>query len=278
MLSKLHYFKKRDRDGRPTLFELFLSLTHSEAGVIERKTIAEIIDENHVYASVLYYFGVDFYDYSESTLEELCESKGLSLKSITEAFERIDEDEEAVMQLLMQLPVDLIIEYLKHSHYVFVKKKLPFLAKQIQGLRVSDGPGDMVNDLQWIFPVFTEDFIHHIYQEEDQLFGYILQLQRVANKEVSASKIYFQLEEGSLQRFSVEHAAHDEEMKGFDKILQGELPTPASWRMKAVISELNAFKQLLINHGKAENEILFPKALVLEGNVKRMIKDLSSLN
>ena len=97
---------------------------------------------------------------------------------------------------------------------------------------------------------------------------------------VSPSKVYFKLERGALQRFSVEHAVHDEETEGFDKILAGihQGHGSASQRLLVICNELQDFKKLITNHARVENEILFPKALALEGKVTEIFKELSTLN
>ena len=38
------------------------------------------------------------------------------------------------MQQLKALPIDLLVEYLKIAHYLFVKKRLPYIAQLIDGL------------------------------------------------------------------------------------------------------------------------------------------------
>src|SRR6478752_150995 len=39
--------------------------------------ISELVDQNYVHAYVLFYFGIRFYEYSELTLEQVCDQKGL---------------------------------------------------------------------------------------------------------------------------------------------------------------------------------------------------------
>ena len=43
-----------------------------------QRTISELVSEKHIRASILYYFGVKFYDYRSTTLREVCEKHGLS--------------------------------------------------------------------------------------------------------------------------------------------------------------------------------------------------------
>ena len=93
---------------------------------IDRK-ISDIVNDNYVFGAVLYYFGIEFYRYNDETLREVCHQRGLSPQFVTrklEAIEKVTPEEKVELQ---NFPMDLLVEYLKHSHYLFVKKKLPYM-------------------------------------------------------------------------------------------------------------------------------------------------------
>jgi regulator of cell morphogenesis and NO signaling len=76
-------------------------------------------------------------------------------------------------------PIDLIIEYLKHSHYLFVKQKLPYIGRLgCRGFKANHPKRIMQlkRDLKILFPLFLEDFTHHIYEEEDTLCSSIFRM------------------------------------------------------------------------------------------------------
>ena len=140
-----------------------------------RKKIGDIVNENYVHGAVLYYFGITFYDYYEKSLEEACAERGLDSSVVISRLESINQKDGISLDVLQKYPVELIIEYLKHTHHIFVKERLPYLATLIEdlpGLTASE------HDLKFVFPLFVEDFIHHIYQEEDTLFDYVHQQKR----------------------------------------------------------------------------------------------------
>ena len=113
----------------------------------------------------------------------------------------------------------LFRSYLKHSHYIYVKHKLPFVGKLVENFKAEHAQYEQVEkDLKVLYPLFFEDFIHHIYQEEDTLFNYINTLQRAQKEHYNPSKLYQWMEKHSLQRCAMEHEAHDDEMAGIRKI------------------------------------------------------------
>ena len=134
-------------------------------------------------------------------------------------------------------------------------------------------------DLKIVFPLFVEDFIEHIYEEEDTLFHFILALEKASKGNFSPGKLYYLLEKNSVQKFALEHEAHDDEMEGIRKITRnyGLLPN-APLHVKVIYNELKAFEKSLMTHARIENEILFPKAMAIEGKVRKAFFDRAASN
>jgi regulator of cell morphogenesis and NO signaling len=247
---------------------------------LKNRRIGELVDQDNVRAHVLYYFGIRFYEYSEQTLEEVCLKKGLKLEQVIRELESPGDNFREADLPLISYPIDLIIEYLKHAHFLFVKHKLPYIGRLVESFCPNDARFDLVaKDLKMLFPLFLEDFIHHIYEEEDTLFKYIKLLDRAAGGQYNPGKLYFMMERHSLQRCAMEHEAHDDEMTGIRKITNNYyLPQDSPLHVKVIYSELANFEKNLQTHARIENEILFPKAMALESKVKQIFTDRSKSN
>lgn len=234
---------------------------------IRLKQINQIIDENYVHASVLFFFGINFNNYSEKTLEQVCQEKGLDVNVVVKKLESIPAENTGDTLDLDKYPLDLIIEYLKHSHHLFVKHKLPYLSKLIASLD-SSAIDKSLKDLKFIFPVFAEDFIKHIYEEEDTLFTYILTLYNSLHRKHNISKLYYAMEKHSIREYALQHSSDDDEMKGIRTLTNNyTLSDPKNLHLKVIYGELKSFEEELCRHARIENEILFPKALNLENEV-----------
>ena len=237
------------------------------------RKITELINENYVYGYVLYYLGIQFYNYSEKTLEETCHVHGLNVKHVIKNLEAVNHQSEEQNIALKKYPVNLIIEYLVHAHYNFVKKRLPYLARLIENLPPDNILNPLINDLKFVFPMFVEDFIQHIYQEEDTFFHYIKLLDKALYNKYNLAELYYQMEKNTIQNFAVEHDLHDDEMDGIREIIENfEIKEESHLLYKVTMAELENFQKELTIHSKIENEILFPKALELEKKVKNMFR------
>jgi regulator of cell morphogenesis and NO signaling len=237
---------------------------------IQHQTISELVTKNYVHASVLYHFGVRFYDYQAETLGEVCHKHGLSLSHVVRSLESVDQDSVQNELQLVTYPIDLVLEYLTHTHHLFVKKRLPYIAQLIDGLEnVNFRYRSLSVDLKQVFPLFVEDFIHHIYEEEDTLFSYIRLLARFLAGDAAGSRLYYSMESNAIREFALEHEEHEHEMEGLRKITNNyQYCDEADLHIKVLFDELAQFEKDLLTHAKIEDEILFPKALHLERQVK----------
>lgn len=251
-----------------------------EPKALKNRRIDDLVAQDYVRAYVLFYFGISFYDYSEKTLAEVCEQRGLKVEQVVQELESSSHPlaEESIP--LVSYPIDLIIEYLKHAHFLFVKHKLPYLSRLVEAFK-ADSPEyvSIAKDLKTLFPLFVEDFIHHIYEEEDTLFRYVQLLDQSDRKKYNPSKLFYMMERYSLQRFAVDHEVHDDEMEGIRKITKDyAMNTSTPLHVRVIYAELKELEKSLQVHARIENEILFPKAMILENKIKSMFVEKTKLN
>lgn len=237
--------------------------------MVFEKTLREIVDENYVYARALHYLGISFFENPNKALSQICREKGLEREKVINSFYLFDSCTRLSFKELKTYPIDLLVEYLKHSHHLFIKDKLPFivhLAKNCEGEQ----------ELQKLLPEFIEDFITHIYEEEDSVFTYV----QVLNKSIKGvisnpiSQLYhfndFSLED------EFEHHQDDDEMKAIRVLIESIVPK--SQKEEVLIKEVKAFDREMLYHAEIENKIFFPKAIELEQQVTTLLHKTSSLN
>jgi len=241
--------------------------------------ICELVDRNYIHAYVLFYFGIRFYDYSTLTLGQVCMQRGLKVEHVIREMESPTYLREADLPLV-SYPIDLIIEYLKHTHFLFIKHKLPYIARLVESFKANAPEFEPVErDLKIVFPLFVKDFIEHIYLEEDTLFRFIRMLDRAARQNYVPTQLYYLLEKNSVQSFAMEHDVHDDEMEGIRSITRDyAINVTDPLHVKVLYNELKAFANSLTTHARIENEILFPKAMELEEKVKQEFFGKSKFN
>ena len=236
--------------------------------MVFQKTIEEVVDENYVYARALHYLGIDFFENADKKLEEVCIERGLNKKQVIKSFYEFDSSPRISYKELSSYPVELLVEYLKHTHHVFIKEKLPYivhLAKTYSNV-----------ELRNLMPEFVEDLIRHIYEEEDTIFKYIHVLYEIKKgKEKAPTSRLMTFQSLSLRDELAHHEGEDE--LGAIRTLFNLLEK-SDLKGRVLLSELKSFDREMVYHAAIENQILFPKAIALEKEVLDKVAALSKLN
>ncbi|SNS58466.1 regulator of cell morphogenesis and NO signaling [Ekhidna lutea] len=242
--------------------ELFLYM-------VFEKTIGQVVDENYVYARALHYLGIDFFEAPDKKLNEICSEKGLDRQLVIKAFYHFDSCNRFSFNELESYPIQLLVEYLKHAHYVFIKEKLPYIVHLAKKWNRDEG-------LQNLLTEFIEDFIKHIYEEEDTTFKFIELLCQTKKGSPSA---FLQLHQDfGDYSLSLEFEDHqDDDEFGAIRDLIATIQ-PVNLHDRVLINEIKAFDREMVYHAEIENHIFFPKAIELQKAVQKRIQTLSKLN
>ncbi|CAN0016174.1 unnamed protein product [Chrysoparadoxa australica] len=233
------------------------------------RTLASLVDENFVYARALSCLGIEFYLYPNKTLNEICREKGLKSEQVIQSFYLFNKSHQFSFRELQHYPLEIVIQYLKHSHHMFIKEKLPYIVKLLNNYETE-------NDLTLVFPEFVDEFIGHIYQEEDTIFHYI---QHLIDFERHPSTVKMQNHRNfSHLNLSFVLSSHEEEdeLAGIRNLIEGREDFSIHW--KVISNEIKAFDRALWYHAEIENKILFPRAIALEEKVNKLFHDIMSQN
>ena len=226
------------------------------------KTISMLLAENPTHGRVLHSLGVDFEEHYDRSLAEVCEVFKWNQKAIVKAFEFENINIKPTYEELKICSLGELIAFLKQSHVIFIKECLPYIGTLIDKLK---GPGSLITDLKLVFPLFFEDFVTHIHEEEDRLFDYIKTLVGIKqDKVINPLKKLYRLKEINLATIALDHKDEDE-MKSM-RALVAELPV-TEFIMGLVKKEFQAFDQLLRFHAEIEDQLLFPKAIAMEKQI-----------
>lgn len=234
-----------------------------------QQTIGSLVDENYIYARALAHLGISFFEHPDRKLGEICKEMGLDKGLVMRTFYFFDRAQRLSFKELNNYPLEIVLEYLRHSHHMFIKEKLPFIANLINTY-------DQHFDLKLIFPEFIEEFINHIYEEEDTVFTYIHQLLHV-NKQphLNPATALWKYRKMSMQDLFDNHSEEDE-LAGVRNLLDEINDQSIHWQV--ILKEIKAFDREMWYHASIENKILFPRALEVEKVIFQRMEQISKLN
>ncbi|TAE75826.1 MAG: iron-sulfur cluster repair di-iron protein [Bacteroidetes bacterium] len=241
--------------------------------------IKDLVSENFIWANVLHHIGYKFYDCLEYDIEQICQELHINFGYLSNKLEEISK-RLTPPKKIAEYNLDVLVQYLRSSHHWFIKYQFPYISNLIEALPTQNDENiSLIRDLQMLFPLLREDFIHHIHEEEDTLFQHILLLDEGQKNPTKLNKIYKKIEHKSIQFFALEHNTHDDEMKGIRELTKNyQIPAQCSILMKVIILELQELEKDLKIHAKIEDEILFVKALQTEKKLKSQVAELVKWN
>ena len=246
---------------------------------MENKSVFDLVQNDFKYAKALNSFWIEFYNHYNSTFGEICSKIGVNKDSLLGYRISLDESFDIDIETLNGSRINLVIEYLKHNHSYFIKNRLPYIKSLISNLTLEDKKYKFFNDLKFIFPLFYEDFVDHILDEEKYIFTYILNLQQFDNKIKDHAKLFFASKKISLEEEAKEHRKEDSEMSGIRGLTKNySIRNIDNLHLKVIFQELKEFDKELDLHSDIENKILFPRALKLQDKVFDEIRNISFLN
>jgi regulator of cell morphogenesis and NO signaling len=245
----------------------------------EKSSVGDLVSENYVFAAVLHYFGISFYQHETDSLEKVCRRHKVNPMTLVSELESWAKRVDPTPEELYLNPIELLIAYLKKKHYFFVRQELPFLSNLISGIQPDPHFAALMADLRIMFPLFVEDFIHHIHEEESRLFKRIELLQDIEDGHFTTLDALTILEKDPIHLLADQHEIHDDEMEGIRRLTKDYfLDEDAPLTMKVLYHELQNFEKELAIHSKIEDELLFPKAVELEREALRKIRKKIQIN
>ena len=245
---------------------------------LNKKKVFDLIHDDYHYAKVLNSFGIDFYKHYDENLNDLCVSKGISFGKLLGYRNSLHESNSLAHEYLKSSPINLVIEFLKDNHNYFIKNKLPYLHNLINNLN-DNNPTNFSKDLKFIFPIFFEDFVEHIYEEENHFFKYIYELFNAEQGRVNTTSLIFMMKSFSINKILNDHINEDSEMAGIRGITKNySYKNIQDLHLKVIFQELKEFDEELSVHSYIENKILFPKAFKLEKKVSKILDNIAFHN
>jgi regulator of cell morphogenesis and NO signaling len=240
------------------------------------KTLLQILELSPDYALKLHYLGINIFDSPQKTLAQICECAGLRSDLVLKELNNPSfSQNHNKFKELVSSSVETVMAYLRHSHRVFMRQKLPFMKNLIEKIEIQNTSSykGVLEDLKIAFPLFCDDFVKHILEEENNIFRHISLLFQASKKKIPFHKLYFKMEKCSLIAFANHHELDDDDMQGIRDLTNNyHLTVDVPLMVKILYKELRSFETDLKNHAKIENKILIPKAIILESQIKKEFK------
>ena len=229
------------------------------------KTIGEMVADDFRTASVFSANKIDFCCKGNRTLDEVCNQKGLDVYDVLAQLEKATESNNSTIEF-NTWELDLLIDYIEKKHHRYVEEKAPILLSFLLKLEQVHGAAHPeLFEIKNLFKRTADELTQHMKKEELILFPYIKQMVEAARNKTPLSAPGFGTVANPIAMMMEEH---ENEGNRFEKIvaISNNYTPPADGcnTYKVTFQMLQEFESDLHTHIHLENNILFPKAIVLQ--------------
>ena len=236
------------------------------------QSIREIVTAEPSAAAVLERFEIDLCSKADAQLDLVCTELQLSVDQVLEKLADAESQANgAVVPDLERYSLTRLIQHIVRTHHQTVRQELPRFAELSQ--KIAGKHGEKAPYLKTVALLVEQlhiELFAHLAKEEQMLFPYIVRLEEVAGSPSAIPSACFH---SVIQPISVmvqEHDSAEGIVAQLRELTNGfEAPEWACATNSALHSGLAAFEKDLRQHVHVENDLLFPRAVALETELRQ---------
>jgi regulator of cell morphogenesis and NO signaling len=231
-----------------------------------QETLGEIVARDIRKGLIFKKYGLDFCCGGKKTIQEACEAKGIDSAPLVKELIEADNVKDSRPLPYNEWSLDFLVDYIVNTHHSYVEKTLPEMRAYADKVMRAHGNRhpELLEIRQLVEAVFQE-MTEHMFKEEKILFPYIKQLEAAGNRSAAAPAAHFGSVQNPIYMMEAEHESAGHAMAQIRKLTQDyNLPQGACMSYKLLYHLLEEFENDLHVHVHLENNILFPKSVMLE--------------
>lgn len=230
-------------------------------------TVAELAAQSLAAIRVFEDLGIDYCCGGKRPLEEVCLEKGLDPADVELALQTATPGAAAETDW-NTAPLTALIQHIVARHHAFLRSEMPRVADRLSRVQAAHGHRDPVrlDELGEVFGGLRGELLTHLQKEESVLFPAIERFESANSGGDSLPKPCF----GSVQ-FPITVMEQEHEAAGGALVMREltddyAVPEYACSTYRAMLDGLKELEQDLHRHIHLENNILFPRAMMMEAS------------
>lgn len=233
---------------------------------LKNKTIGSFVAEDFRTAAVFSKYRIDFCCKGNRTVTEVCEKQNIDADTLLENVLQVVQSENNGSIDFNSWPLDLLADYIEKTHHRYVEEKtnvlLPFLDKLCKVHGANHPELFKINEL---FIGCAGELSQHMKKEELVLFPFVKRMVKTKESDGILSQPSFGTVSNPIAMMMHEHDNEGERFREIAALTDNYTPpADACTTYRVTFAMLKEFEADLHKHIHLENNILFPKAVVLE--------------
>lgn len=234
------------------------------------ETVGEIAAKDLRKAEVFKKYGIDFCCGGKKSLKQACEEKGLDVEIVEAELESAPQKTTSSANNFNAWEPDFLADYIYNQHHLYYYNEVPVIKSLLT--KVTQHHGDNHPELKYIYSLFAQllqELDTHFMREEKVVFPFIKAL--VTAKKTGSREVLDRQPSLTepIRIMEVDHEAAGDILAEMKKIANGyNPPADACNSYQFLYKKLKELDEDLHQHIHLENNILFPKALKLERELR----------
>ncbi len=239
--------------------------------ISETQTVREVALEIPYANAVFEKLKIDYCCGGEKPLAEACAKAGVEVNGLVRMLEEakpVGERGSAPLDLRKTSLTELIM-YILDNHHVYTKAEMTRLETLVE--KVVAAHGENHPELRWVgclLQHLSQDLRSHMFKEEQILFPYIVQMEKAVLQRRSAPHADFGAVNNPVRLMMMEHETAGELLGELRNVSSNyRVPANGCLSYPSLYQGLEALEKDLHQHIHLENNLLFPRAVEMEGRL-----------
>lgn len=238
-----------------------------ETETLNNSTIAEIVASDYRTAEIFKKHGIDFCCGGKKTIGKVCTEKNIDASKLEEEIFTLQTQPKDNEHNFNEWSFTFLSDYILNVHHTYVNNNLNLITEFAQKVaRVHGDHNTETKDIARLWGDVVLELTMHMKKEELVLFPYIRNLENYSKGELKVfPSSHFGTVKNPIRMMENEHDLAGSLMKDIDLLSNNFTPPAYACNTYRVLyAKLKEFQVDLHRHIHLENNILFPKAILLE--------------
>lgn len=233
---------------------------------IVKKTIGQLVADDYRTAEVFKNHNIDFCCGGNQTIQEAVAERNIKLDDLLREIDEIQRRVVNNKEDFMSLPLDQLTEHIESKHHRYVEERIPLLRQYLNKIKSVHGANHPeLHHINKLFVASAGELAMHMKKEELILFPYIRKMVEAKRENKELTPSHFGSVKNPIQAMMRDHDNEGERFRKIEKLSNGFIPPEdACNTYKVAFAFLKEFQDDLHMHIHLENNILFPRAEVME--------------
>ena len=214
--------------------------------------------------------GVDYCCGGSESLHDACMHADVPAEEILKRLRENSKQVSPREAAWISAPLADLTRHIREKHHQYVRGAIARVGPLLEKVKAAHGSNHPeIAKIQGLFLEVGREMTMHMQKEEQILFPYIDAMEQSAKGNGSLEPPFFQTVHNPIQAMMKEHDSAGDLVKQIRKASVEYVPPPdACTSYMALYQDLREFEADLHQHVHLENNILFPRAAVLERSLR----------